>query len=60
MKFGKSLSHLSDPSGDHMVKIVRVLAPVRKSWLLVARTLKGPIEALDVPLSVAPHEPACS
>jgi hypothetical protein len=31
MKFGKSLSHVSNPSGNDMVKIVRVLAPVGKS-----------------------------
>ena len=31
MKFGESLSQVSNPSGNHMVKIVRVLAPVGKS-----------------------------
>lgn len=31
MKFGESLSQVSNPSGNHMVKIVRVVAPVGKS-----------------------------
>ena len=39
MKFGKSLSHVTNPSENHMFKIVRVLAPASRVVNIVVTSL---------------------